>query len=37
MDEQVIFNAPLLLPVLTFGLMFYAIFRSSVSKRKGQG
>ena len=32
MEPTVIFNAPLMLPLVTFGLLFYALLRSRTGR-----
>jgi len=37
MEQEVVFTAPLMLPLLSFGIVFYALLRSGLSKARSQG
>jgi hypothetical protein len=37
MEQEVMFTAPLMLPLLSFGIVFYALLRSGFSKARPQG
>ena len=37
MEQEVMFTAPLMLPLLSFGIVFYALLRSGFSKARSQG